>query len=297
MVTSNVYDPVTGSGTIIVKTKATAGTALWLRGFEYTGDPAIVPIDNPNTVPNETIEFFKLHGVWKFETIVLGPYDLSGENGACALLVPYNVKDLNNLYVTTDGLGKSIPLTITCPTEPVVFTCSGPADYPVTTTGGCGNVTLSFSPPASEIITGAGPVSVTVTATDQAGNTATCPNFLASRTSNTVFDGFFSPIGTEGTGCDKVFKNSEKTRLGQVIPIKFKTFCNGVSLSSPVPTYFIETCPPGPVPIVTGSFVFVSNEWHGQFDTGAQPGITPGQYVIHVVLQDGSTRQIAVFLK
>ena len=117
-----------------------------------------------------------------------------------------------------------------------------------------------------------------------------------------MFDGFYSPIGAEGTDCSKVFKASEKTRLGQVIPIKFKTFCNGVSYSSPVPTYEIYKCrnnqnpPLAPLLVKSGPFTFVANEWHGQFDTGEQ-GISAGKYIILVKLQDGSTRQIAVELK
>ena len=135
---------------------------------------------------------------------------------------------------------------------------------------------------------------VTATATDQAGTTATC-TFQATRSGALTFDGFYSPIGTEGTDCNKVFKNSEKTRLGQVIPIKFKTFCNGVNYSAASPTYAIERCIDHKI-VKEGTFTFVANEWHGQFDTGEQ-GITTGVYVVHVVLQDGSTRQIALKLK
>src|SRR5262249_51268983 len=54
------------NGTITVNALATAGTGLWLRGFEFTGDMADVPADDPNTEPNESIEYLKLHAIAKF---------------------------------------------------------------------------------------------------------------------------------------------------------------------------------------------------------------------------------------
>ena len=189
----------------------------------------------------------------------------------------------------------SNPFLVTCPGN-LIFDCNGPASYPQpTVTGGCGNVTITYNPPVSLLPLGVS--TVTATATDGAGAT-TNVTFTVTRNGILTFDGFYSPVGTEGTDCSKVFKTSELTKLGQNIPIKFKTFCNGVNYSAVPPTYFIEKCTSTlPHPIVkTGTFTLVSSEWHGQFDTGAQ-GITAGKYVIHVVLQDGTTKQIAVQLK
>src|SRR5712691_2222080 len=81
------------SGTITVNANATAGTALWLRGFEYTGSLDDLPADDPNTVPNETVEFLKLYGVVKFETLLVGPFAFGGTN--CPLIVPFSLNSGN----------------------------------------------------------------------------------------------------------------------------------------------------------------------------------------------------------
>jgi HYR domain-containing protein len=278
------------SGTISVDAIGTAGTALLLRGFEFMG---VLPPDDPGTTNvNETLEFLKTNGTLKWDILLTGPFNLTQSN-CNAIVIPFT-GNVSNVYFVADGEAKSNPLTITCPSN-VVFTCSGPADYPpAQTSGGCGNVTVTYSPSANSLPIGMETL-VTATAMDGSTNIATC-TFTATRQEGLVFDGFYSPLqGLEGTDCTKVFKNSELTRIGQNIPIKFRTFCNGVNYSATAPTYEIERCSDNMI-VKTNTFDFVSSAWHGQFDTGEQ-GITVGQYVIHVKLQDGTTRKVAVKLK
>lgn len=300
------YDPMTHSGTITLYTTGTTGTGLWLRLYEAVdanGQPFSitgVPEDDPNTPDNETIDYVKAYlkafAQQRAEYLLVGPFDF-GAQSQCGLVIPFTIETTtDNLYFVSDGVALSNPLLLDCPNN-LVFDCNGPASYPPpTVTGGCGNVTVTYNPPVSSLPLGVS--TVTATATDAAGNTAT-DTFTVTRNGILTFDGFYSPVGTEGTDCSKVFKTSELTKLGQVIPIKFKTFCNSVNYSAVAPTYFIEKCTtalPHPIVVPAGTFTFVSSEWHGQFDTGAQ-GITSGKYVIHVLLQDGTTKQIAVQLK
>src|SRR5438477_7648390 len=295
------YDPMTHSGTITLYTTGTSGTALWLRLYELVDSngnpislPNNVPVDHPNTPQNATTDFvkdfLKASGQQRAEFLLVGPFDF-GAQSQCGLVIPFTIETTtDNLYFVSDGVALSNPFLVTFPTSTTVFDCNGPVSYPTpTVTGGCGNVTVIYNPPVSSLPLGNS--IVTATATDAAGST-TNVTFTVTRNGIVTFDGFYSPVGTEGTDCSKVFKPSEKTKLGQVIPIKFKTFCNGVSNSSPVPTYEIYKCrnnqipPLSPLLVKSGSFTFVANEWHGQFDTGEQ-GITAGKYIILVKLQDG----------
>ena len=169
------------SGTITVNSTATAGTALWLRGFEFTGSMADVPVDNPDTVENESIEYLKAHGLAKFETLVLGPFEFGGTNGACPLIVPFTLtsSNLENLVFASDAAVLSLPLVIVCPPN-VVAKCDEPVSYGPVQFAGCGNITLSYSPapPAGGIFpAGSFPVGVTpvtVTATDSDGHSTNC---------------------------------------------------------------------------------------------------------------------------
>ena len=269
------------SGTISVDAVGTGGAVVLLRGFNYLG------VGIPSSLDD-----LKINSTIQWDILLIAPFSLTQSN-CNAIVIPFT-GNVSNLYFVADGTAQSTNTLTLEPLPDVFFTCAGPAGYPPAQFGGgCGTLTLSYSPPVNSLVFGV-PTAVTATVTDQAGNT-TNQTFTATRTEALVFEGFFSPVGTEGTGCTKVFKNSELTRLGQVIPIKFRTYCNGVNYSATVPSYMIERCSDHKI-VKTGSFVFVSTEWHGQFDTGEQ-GITTGVYVIHVLLQDGSTRQVAVKLK
>lgn len=167
------------SGTISVTAKATSGTALWLRGFEYTGSMADVPSDNPDTIPNESIEYLKIYGVMKFETLVLGPFEFGGAN--CPLIIPFTLtsSNLESLVFAADGVALSLPLVISCPPG-VVVNCQESVTYPPVQVAGCGEITISYNPPAP--ISGSFPAgyfpvgvtTVTVTATDSAGDSTNC---------------------------------------------------------------------------------------------------------------------------
>jgi hypothetical protein len=167
------------SGTITVNAKATAGTALWLRGFELTGSMGDVPMDNPDTVENESIEYLKVHGALKFDTLLLGPFEFGGPN--CPLIIPFSLSssNLENLVFASDAATLSLPLVIFCPPD-VVVKCDEPFSYPPAQVAGCGEISASYSPAApagGSFPAGAFPVGVTpvtVTATDSDGHTTSC---------------------------------------------------------------------------------------------------------------------------
>jgi len=167
------------SGTITVNAKATAGTALWLRGFEYTGSMADVPLDNPDTVENESIEYLKVHGLAKFETLVLGPFEFGGAN--CPLIVPFTLSssNLENLVFASDAAVLSLPLVVACPAG-ISVKCDESFSYPPVQVAGCGNISVSYVPaplPGGVFPAGSFPVGVTpvtVTATDGDGNSTSC---------------------------------------------------------------------------------------------------------------------------
>lgn len=167
------------SGTITVNAKATGGTALWLRGFEFTGSLGDVPADNPDTVENESIEYLKLHGVVKFETLVLGPFEFGGAN--CPLIIPFTLTSTNleHLIFAADGVTLSLPLVIICPPD-VTVKCDEPFAYPPVQYAGCGVIAITYNPPVPAggfFSAGAFPVGitpVTVTATDSAGHSTNC---------------------------------------------------------------------------------------------------------------------------
>jgi hypothetical protein len=101
--TQNSFDPNTGSGSIAVITTGTAGTALWLRGFEYTGDLSLLPPYDPSSAVNAPVEYLKANGaVWKFETLIVGPFQYTA---SCPLIIFFNLdsKDTKNLIFVADS--------------------------------------------------------------------------------------------------------------------------------------------------------------------------------------------------
>lgn len=165
------------SGSIEVTTKGSAGTALWLRGFEYTGTNA-VPADDLSTPANETIEFLKAHGIWKFENLIVGPFDF-GTDGSCPLLIPFtiNTTNIENLVIALDTMAKSTPFEIKCPSD-VTFKCGEAVKFPAAeVTGGCGQITGTWSPEENYAFP-VGKTPVTITVKDENGDTNSCTFFV-----------------------------------------------------------------------------------------------------------------------
>ena len=276
------------SGTITVDAVGTGGTAIWLRGFEFHGQGAPGGIDD-----------LKTNGAVKWDILLVGPFDLTRSN-CNAIIIPFTVEtDFTNLFFLADGVAKSSnPLTISCPSN-VVFECTGsPLAYPpLQTSGGCGNVAVTYSPPANLLPNGV-PTLVTATATDSVGNTNSC-TFTATR-QGLAFNGFYPPInGTDGT-CPAPLRTINK---GSIIPVKFDVTCNGLPYGLGTPTLTIQQysspqqgCNPVGIPF-TGDFQYSASVWHINWDTSGVNFPKNTVYKLIATLQDGTTREVFVKLK
>jgi hypothetical protein len=169
------------SGTITVDATASGGTALWLRGYEFDGSISNIPITDPTSSSNASIEFLKQNGKLLFTTLLVGPFDYGDGSNSCPLIIPFTMtsSNLENLVFFADTAALSLPLVIQCPPDMTVK-CSDPITYPTISFAGCA-VNISFSPPLPEpsgfFPPGSFPIgtnAVTVTATDSDGDTTNC---------------------------------------------------------------------------------------------------------------------------
>jgi hypothetical protein len=267
------------SGTITVDATGTSGTAIWLRGLEFFGTG--VPDSLDTLLQNSAL-------VWN--VLLVGPFNLD-HNHCTALTIPFTTETGHaNLYFIADAVAKSSALGIVCPGN-VTYNCGDAVVYPSPqVTGGCGNVSVTYDPPAN--LLPAGTTTVKATATDDAGNAVTC-TFVAVKQS-LGFDGFDSPIGGTGGTCD-VPKLS--VNRGSNIPVKFTTSCGGAPYFGGTPTLSIrkynKTCT-GSTAIGGGNFQIVANEWHFNWDT---TGLDKAVYLLTATLQDSSTNSVVIQVK
>jgi HYR domain len=268
--TAVTYDP-SNNGTLKVSAVGTEGTGLLFRGFE--APPSLDPND-----PDFEQKLFST-GTLLFFVPLLGPFDTTG----CPLLIPFSPQNPTNVWIFTDGAALGTPFTIQCPPDQV-YAAGAPVVYPplAATNGGCGNITVTYNPPASSLPCGT--TQVTATATDSNGSTATC-TFNAIR--NLTFVGFSSPINAvspDNSNCSSpVLYTVSSTK--QTIPLKFQTLCGGVFFPGTSPPFVnIYSCP-NHVPVENGfATKDTSNVWHFNVDLTIIP---LGKYVADVQLQDG----------
>jgi hypothetical protein len=163
MDSSAVVSPDGKSGVLTINTAATGGTAILLRGFEYSGPNPPQSIDDLETNQNSKL---------KWDVLLVGPFDLNTSN-CNAVTIPFTIDtSVSNLYFVSDGEAKSLPLQIFCPSN-VVVACGQPVVYPTVYYSGCGDAQVSFQPPANfPFPVGVTPVVVTVT--DTFGNSTNC---------------------------------------------------------------------------------------------------------------------------
>ena len=165
-------ETINGQRYLVVLGNATGGTVDWFRGYIYNGTP---------TSRDDIIN----GGTKLYEAVVLGPFDFGDPNSPdrCnALKIPINYTG-PNLYMLSDGAAVSTTdlAMVSCP-NPVNLAACNPS-YPTnsfTTSGGCPPVTVTFDTDPNSILPGTS-ATVNATATDTAGNTATC-QFTATRT-------------------------------------------------------------------------------------------------------------------
>lgn len=263
------------SGLITVNAQVTTGAAIWLRGYEFLGGGT--PSSLADLIAN---------GALQWDMLMIGPFNLLQAN-CMPVSIPFQTQTGHaNLYFVVDAVAKSVPFTVTCPGN-LTFGCTDSVAYPpAVVTGGCGNVTVTYSPAPGQLPRGVS--TVTATATDEVGNTAQC-SFTATR-SVLGFDGFYAPINGTGGSCNSPIRS---INLGSNIPVKFSTTCDGSTFLGGSPTFSIRKCPSLET-IGGGSFQSVSDIWHFNWDT---TGLSKGTYQLTATLQDGSSQTAYVRLK
>lgn len=272
--TATILSPT--SAIISVDATASQGAAMWLRAREFTGVGVPVDLDDLLT-----------HSEQKAEILLTGPFNLTA--GDCnAVQVPIQVASgVENLYLVVDAVAKSVPFSIQCPADLTVG-CGDPVVYPpVTVTGGCGAISLSYSPSASALPAGVTPV--TVTATDSAGNATSC-TFRVNRQ-------VLEFLSTEDASRFAIVGSCEAPvrayYAGSTIPIEFRTRCNGVPYLAGTPTIEVSRCGGGVV--ATGAFRLDSGgEWEYNWNTRLAG---KGTFKIDLTLQDGSHKITHVRLR
>jgi len=287
--TEVMYDALsdgTSNGTLTVSAVGTLGTGLLFRGYEAP----------PGLDPNDPYFEQKLFstGALLFFVPLVGPFDTTG----CPLLIPFSPQHPENVWIFTDGAALNAPFTITCGPDQV-YAATDTVVYPplAATNGACGNITVTYNPPAKSLPCGT--TTVTATATDSNGNTATC-TFNATR--QLAFSGFLSPVNAvspatanpaNATACSSavVYTASSKN---QNFPLKFTTQCGGVFFPGASPPFVkVFSCNQGQYIGAESGFAQkdTSNIWHFNIDLTI---IQPGKYIADVQLQDNS-HQYLVF--
>jgi len=104
--------------------------------------------------------------------MLTGPFNLNVTN-CNAIIIPFTVNtSISNLYFVADGESKSLPIELICPTN-IVATCGQVVTYPPASYAACGDVSVNYNPP-DNVVFPYGVTPVTITITDQFGNTTNC---------------------------------------------------------------------------------------------------------------------------
>ncbi|HTL56269.1 MAG TPA: hypothetical protein VL361_11365 [Candidatus Limnocylindrales bacterium] len=155
---------------VVVLGNATAGTAVWFRGYVFDG-----------TVTSR--DDIIAGGTKLYDIVITGPFDFGDINSpdrcnALKILIAYTGP---NLYLLSDGTALSTTdlKFVSCPSGTInLDPCNPSYSNLLKTSGGCGAVTISYDPPS--VPPGSSGVTVTATATDASGNSDTC-TFTVSR--------------------------------------------------------------------------------------------------------------------
>ncbi len=265
------------SGSITVNAIVTPGAAIWLRGYEMVN--GATPTDLADLIAN---------GVLRWDMLMVGPFNL--DQGNCtAMTLPFTTLTGHaNLYFVADAVAKSIPFEVTCPGN-VVIGCSDPLAYPAAVvSGGCGGATVTYNPPATALVHGV-PTTVTATATDGQGNTASC-SFTALR-ERLTFSGFKAPINGTGGSCAAPLRTLTR---GGIIPVLFSaTMCPTPILTTIPPTISIKRCSTGAA-CGSGNFRRSGSDWSYNWNTAS---MTAGVYELTATMQDRTTRVVYLNLQ
>lgn len=160
------------SGILTVNAKGTPGTAILLRGYEYTGATPPNSVDELETNQNSLL---------KWDILMVGPFDLNASN-CNPITIPFTIDtSISNLYFVVDGEAKSLPLALYCPTN-VIAHCGESVVYPPAFYSACGDVDVTYNPPQGTIFP-VGSTPVTIGIKDHYGNATNC-TFLVTVVDN-----------------------------------------------------------------------------------------------------------------
>ncbi len=198
---------------------------------------------------------------------------------------------------------------ITCPANvsipcSVDFLVSFP--FSVTATDNCDPSPTVTSIPVSGLGFPVGTSTVTSTARDNGGNTATC-SFTVTR-APLGFTGFLSPIGGADASGGSFASPLRAFKSKSTIPVKFTSACGGAAVLSGIHTlqvikYADATTAGDPIDATpqdsatTGDeFRLTGSEWHFNLDTKAT-GMSVGIWQLLATLSDGSQHHAWIQIK
>lgn len=198
---------------------------------------------------------------------------------------------------------------IACPGDLVVSSAMDllvTVEFSVTASDNCDpQPTITYQPPSGSGFP-VGATTVTCTATDEAGNTATC-SFTVTRPP-LGFAGFLPPLGGADVTGGSYSAPLRSFKLGSTIPVKFTATCADTPVTTgvhrlQVVRYVDATHSEDPIDAATqgaanngNQFRFVDGEWHLNLSTKST-GMTRGIWKLIATLSDGSRHQAWIELR
>jgi len=203
------------------------------------------------------------------------------------------------------------PPTVSCPAN-VTVGCSvnalEPISYPApTASDNCSGGTVICNPPSGSLFP-IGTSNVTCTATDAAGNSASC-TFSVTRGA-LGFTGFLPPIGGADGAGGSFADPLRAFKLGSTIPVKFRLTCGGTPITTGIHTlqatkYSSSTSSDTAIDATPTDAATTGNEfrltdaaageWH--FNLSTKSGFSKGIWKLVATLSDGSQHEVWIEIK
>jgi len=227
-------------------------------------------------------------------TVVCSATDTAGNTATCSFNVTVNDSEKPQIACPAN-------VTLACSVDALV-----PVSFSVTATDNCDSLPAVTSIPPSGSGFPVGSSTVTSTARDNSGNTATC-TFTVTRAA-LGFTGFLSPIGGADASGGSFASPLRAFKLKSTIPVKFTSACSASAVLSGTHTlqvikYSDATTAGDPIDAspqdaaTTGDqFRITGGEWRFNLDTQAT-GMSVGIWQLVATLSDGSQHRAWIQIK